>query len=191
MPHSTTDALPPTQRRQEIAALKRMTVPELRRKYAHVFGDDTTSRHKEDLIRRIVWRLQMNQDGGLSERARQWARDLASGSDVRLTAPRPRPVASDGETTAGITFIQSIYNVAIGAAKIYDWSDENISFGRTPRRSKDHEPAGLHPEIHSGSYRGSPDRYSGRPDPRPPPEREDDPGPPRGPGEGIRLLQLR
>ena len=32
---------------KEIAALKRMTVPELRRKYAHVFGEDTTSRHKE------------------------------------------------------------------------------------------------------------------------------------------------
>jgi hypothetical protein len=78
---------------KEIAALKRMTVPELRRKYAHVFGEDTTSRHKEYLIRRIVWRLQVNQEGGLSERARLRARDLAADSDVRLTAPRPRPVA--------------------------------------------------------------------------------------------------
>jgi hypothetical protein len=65
---------------KEIAALKRMTVPELRRKYAHVFGEDTTSRHKEYLIRRIVWRLQVNHEGGLSELARQRARDLASGA---------------------------------------------------------------------------------------------------------------
>jgi len=83
---------------KEITALKRMTVPELRRKYAQVFGEDTTSRHKEYLIRRIVWRLQVNQEGGLSERAKQRARDLAIRSDVRLTAPRPRPVAPGGET---------------------------------------------------------------------------------------------
>ena len=92
---------------KEITALKRMTVPELRRKYAQVFGEDTTSRHKEFLIRRIVWRLQVNQEGGLSERARQRARELAAESDVRLTAPRPRPVAPGGETTtAPIEFPQ-------------------------------------------------------------------------------------
>ncbi|MBU2501132.1 DUF2924 domain-containing protein [bacterium] len=83
---------------KEITALKRMTVPELRRKYAQVFGEDTTSRHKEYLIRRIVWRLQVNQEGGLSERAKRRARDLATESDVRLTAPRPRPVAPGSGT---------------------------------------------------------------------------------------------
>ncbi len=92
---------------KEIAALKRMTVPELRRKYAQVFGEDTTSRHKEYLIRRIVWRLQVNQEGGLSERAQKRARDLAAGSDVRMTAPRPRLVTPGGETTiASIEFPQ-------------------------------------------------------------------------------------
>lgn len=90
---------------KEITALKRMTVPELRRKFAQVFGEDTTSRHKEYLIRRIVWRLQVNQEGGLSERAKRRARDLATGSDVRLTAPRPCPVAPSGETaTASVEF---------------------------------------------------------------------------------------
>jgi hypothetical protein len=92
---------------KEITALKRMTVPELRRKYAQVFGEDTTSRHKEYLIRRIVWRLQVNQEGGLSERAKRRARDLAAGSDVRLTAPRSCPVASGGETsTSPVEFPQ-------------------------------------------------------------------------------------
>ena len=92
---------------KEITALKRMTVPELRRKYTQVFGEDTTSRHKEYLIRRIVWRLQVNQEGGLSERAKRRARDLATESDVRLTAPRPCPVASGGETsTSPVEFPQ-------------------------------------------------------------------------------------
>jgi len=83
---------------KEMTALKRMTVPELRRKYAAVFGEDTMSRHKEFLIRRIVWRIQVNEEGGLSERAWQRARELATESDVRLTAPRPRLVAPGGET---------------------------------------------------------------------------------------------
>ena len=92
---------------KEITALKRMTVPELRRKYAQVFGEDTTSRHKEYLIRRIVWRLQVNQEGGLSDRAKRRARDLATGSDVRLTAPRPCPAAPSGETaTSPVEFPQ-------------------------------------------------------------------------------------
>ena len=92
---------------KEITALKRMTVPELRRKYAQVFGEDTTSRHKEYLIRRIVWRLQVNREGGLSERAKRRARDLATESDVRLTAPRPRQVAPGSETaTSPVEFPQ-------------------------------------------------------------------------------------
>jgi len=83
---------------KEIAALKRLTVPDLRRKYAEAFGESTKSRHKEFLIRRIIWRLQANEEGGLSERARQRAKELAADSDVRLTAPRTSKVASPGPT---------------------------------------------------------------------------------------------
>ena len=83
---------------KEIAALKRMTVVDLRRKYAEAFGESTTSRHKEFLIRRIAWRLQANEEGGRSERARQRAKELASESDVRLTAPKVKAPAA-GETT--------------------------------------------------------------------------------------------
>ncbi len=83
---------------KEITALRCLTVPELRRRYAQVFGEDTQSRHKEFLIRRIVWRLQANEEGGLSDRARSRARELAAQSDVRLTEPRPRPVAPGSQT---------------------------------------------------------------------------------------------
>jgi len=82
---------------KEIAALGRMTVPELRRRYAEVFGEGTTSRHREFLVRRIVWRIQANEEGGLSERARLRAMELAADSDVRLTAPRTKPTAPAGE----------------------------------------------------------------------------------------------
>ena len=81
---------------REMATLKRMTVPDLRRKYAEVFGESTRSRHKQFLVRRIVWRLQANEKGDLSERARARARELAADSDVRLTAPRVKPQAPGG-----------------------------------------------------------------------------------------------
>lgn len=39
---------------KEIAAMKRMTVNELRAKYAEVFGEETKARHKQWLMRRIA-----------------------------------------------------------------------------------------------------------------------------------------
>ena len=55
---------------KELAILGRMTVPQLREKYRDVFGDATRARHKEFLIKRIVWRMQALADGDLSARAR-------------------------------------------------------------------------------------------------------------------------
>lgn len=73
---------------RETAALGKMTVAELRIRYVEVFGGSTTSRHKQFLIRRILWRMQANEEGGLSARAKRRAQELAADSDVRLTAPR-------------------------------------------------------------------------------------------------------
>jgi hypothetical protein len=86
---------------KEIAALKRMTLGDLQRKYAETFGERTTSRHKGFLIRRIVWRLQANQEGDLSERARRRARELAVDSDLRLTAPKTSASSPAGPTCVG------------------------------------------------------------------------------------------
>ena len=88
---------------KEIAALKRMTVPDLRLRFAEVFGESTKSRHKDFLIRRIIWRLQAKEEGGLSERARRRAAELAADSDVRLTAP-----VSSASPPSGPTKISAI-----------------------------------------------------------------------------------
>lgn|GEM_PF-1960899 len=53
---------------KEVAALRRMTVNELRAKYADVFGEETKARHKEWLVRRIIWRIQALAEGDISER---------------------------------------------------------------------------------------------------------------------------
>jgi hypothetical protein len=72
----------------QIEALRDMTVAELRDAYQEAFGESTTARHKDYLRKRIAWRLQANEYGGLSERAQRRAEELASESDLRLIAPR-------------------------------------------------------------------------------------------------------
>jgi len=76
----------------ELAALNRMTVGELRTKYAEVHGETTNTRHKQWLVRRIIWRLQALAEGDLSERARRRAAELANDADLWVTAPKaPKP----------------------------------------------------------------------------------------------------
>ncbi|QYK49074.1 MAG: DUF2924 domain-containing protein [Phycisphaeraceae bacterium] len=83
----TPDDIPAT-----VKALGRLTVPELKQRYAEVFGEPTRTNHKQYLIKRIVWRMQALREGGLSERARRRAVELADEAEIRLTAPRaPAP----------------------------------------------------------------------------------------------------
>ncbi len=77
---------------EELAAMERMTVGQLQDRYLEVFGEPVRSRHRQYLIRRIAWRLQANAEGGLSERARRRAEELANDADVRVTPPRWAPV---------------------------------------------------------------------------------------------------
>lgn len=80
---------------REVAVMARMAVKELRQKYAAVFNEEPRSRHKQWLIKRIAWRLQANEEGDLSERARRRAMELANDADLRLMAPRPRKAPAE------------------------------------------------------------------------------------------------
>lgn len=74
--------------RKEIEALRHMTVAQLKKKYAEVFGEETRSHHKHFLFRRIAWRIQALAEGGLSERARRRALEIANDADLRVRAPK-------------------------------------------------------------------------------------------------------
>lgn len=77
---------------QLMSQLERMTVTELRRKYAEVFGEETRSNHKAYLVRRIAWRTQANAEGDLTERAqrlRERAMEIACDADLRMRSPGP------------------------------------------------------------------------------------------------------
>ena len=77
----------PTTQKQ-VDALQDMTTGELREKYAEVFGEETRARHRRFLLKRITWGLQARDEGGLSERARRRAEELARDTDLRLLAPK-------------------------------------------------------------------------------------------------------
>ena len=77
-----------TAMREGIEALRYMTVGKLQQKYGEVFGEASRSNHKQFLFRRIAWRMQANAWGGLSERARRRALEIADDADLRIRAPR-------------------------------------------------------------------------------------------------------
>ena len=85
----------------EVKALGRMTVGGLREKYRAVFGEETRSGNKDFLRKRIAWRIQALAEGGLSERARRRAAELANDADLRIRPPRGEallPGAATGGT---------------------------------------------------------------------------------------------
>src|SRR5207248_7432744 len=60
---------------------------QLRLKYQELFGQASHSNHKHYLFRRLAWHVQALAEGGLSERARQYAQQIAQEADLRLCPP--------------------------------------------------------------------------------------------------------
>jgi len=86
----------------QVAALRKMTPSQLREKYLEVFGETTRSGNRAFLCKRLAWRIQSQAEGGLSERARQRATELARDADIRTTIPRTPP-NTPGSTTRVVT----------------------------------------------------------------------------------------
>jgi len=72
----------------EVERLRRMPVQQLRARYQEVYGEQTSSSHKQHLIRRIAWRLQVLAQGDLTERAERRAREIANDADLKTQVPR-------------------------------------------------------------------------------------------------------
>src|SRR5258706_4703263 len=79
-----------------IAALERMTVPQLQGKYLEVFEEPSRSGNRDFLIKRIGWRIQSQAEGSLSERAKRRAEELARDADIRTTIPKSRELDQGG-----------------------------------------------------------------------------------------------
>lgn len=87
----------PVNVQKEERRLKELTVPELRVAYARLYGEETRSTSKPFLIKRILWRLQCNEQGDISDRARRRALEIANDADLRLRAPAKMPGAEKKE----------------------------------------------------------------------------------------------
>lgn len=80
-----------------IKQLRRMSVGDLRAKWEDVFGEPARSNNKDYLWKRIAWRIQADMEGGLSDRARERAKEIAREADIRL---RPARGAFEGDAEA-------------------------------------------------------------------------------------------
>ena len=87
----------------EIAALGRLSVRELRTRFAAVFGEPTQAHNKVWLVKRLAWRLQALAEGDLSQRARQRAAELVHDADLRLSPPRTDSAPADAAAPQAAT----------------------------------------------------------------------------------------
>lgn len=83
-----------------IGHLEHMTPAGLREVYREVFGEPSRSNNRRWLSRRIAWRLQAQAEGGLTERAKRRAEELARDADVRS---RPRGARARRTSTSAPT----------------------------------------------------------------------------------------
>ena len=69
---------------REIKRLSKLTVGELRAEHERIAGEPLRSNNRLFLAKRVLWRLQANAYGGLTERCRARAAELARESDLRM-----------------------------------------------------------------------------------------------------------
>lgn len=77
----------PTEIDREVGRLNGLAVSQLRGEFERVWGEPTNSNNRAFLVKRILWRMQAAARGGLSEEARERARELARDADLRVRPP--------------------------------------------------------------------------------------------------------
>ena len=72
---------------RELGRLPGMEAGELRRRYREVFGEEARIAQKQQLIRRIGWKLQALAQGDISEAARKRAMQIAQDAKMGIHLP--------------------------------------------------------------------------------------------------------
>jgi hypothetical protein len=78
-----------------VARLRTMTVAALREQHRELFGEETRSRNRDFLWKRLAWRVQALEEGDVSERVRRRAAEIANDADIRVRAPQGAFEAKD------------------------------------------------------------------------------------------------
>ncbi|MBN8597218.1 MAG: DUF2924 domain-containing protein [Planctomycetes bacterium] len=71
----------------QLKRLMNLSVPQLQEEFQRTSGEAARSNNRVYLIKRVLWRLQAAAAGGLSERARQRAAEIADESRLRARPP--------------------------------------------------------------------------------------------------------
>lgn len=74
--------------RQEVARMKSMQTAALKEHFEMVCGETPRSHNRDWMMKKIAWRLQANEEGGLPERVRQRALEMADDADLRKRPPQ-------------------------------------------------------------------------------------------------------
>ena len=114
---------------QQIDALRDLTLQQLMHRHIELFGEPPVSRHKQQVVRRIGWRLQVLAEGGLAERARQRALEIANDADLRLLPPNRSLKGSDpvSGTSAIVLSAKDRRLPEPGAVLVRDFKGKQIS----------------------------------------------------------------
>ena len=74
----------------KLAELSELSIGQLAAKYEKLFGEKCRSRNRRYVYRRVAWKMQADDEGGLSERAILRATVIAGESLLRVTPPKAR-----------------------------------------------------------------------------------------------------
>lgn len=69
---------------REVARMKRMQTADLKDYFESTMNVTARSHNRQWMIKKIAWRLQANEEGGLPERVRQRALAMADDADLRI-----------------------------------------------------------------------------------------------------------
>ena len=151
---------------KELAALERMTAGHL----AERSSEQTYSRHQTYLIRKILWKFQTREVGGLSERALKRANELAANAALRVMPPatleaRPvsevvatAPVTRDSRLPLpGASLVREYKGQRIEVTVLPDGFEDEGKRYRTCRRSPARSPARTSAGSASSTWRAGKD----------------------------------
>jgi hypothetical protein len=77
-----------------IKALQSMSIPELKRKYRELYGKDISVANKSFLLKKIAWRIQEIEYGGLSEQVKKRALEIAQTMNLPEKPSPGKPISA-------------------------------------------------------------------------------------------------
>ena len=111
----------------QIDELRSLTLSQLKIKHVELFGEPSRSQHRRQVMRRIGWRLQVLAEGGLSERARRRALEIASDVDLRVLPPNLWDGDPDSRNSGRVLSAKDSRIPECGTVLVRDFKGKRIS----------------------------------------------------------------